>query len=57
MQHKMEGLCRLIYLLVCSSGGVPTAFSVSVLGSEGVLSTFTPADPDDPVGDVAPMWR
>lgn len=41
------------YLLVCSSGGVP---ATSVLGSEVVLSTVTPAEPGDPAGDVAAVW-
>lgn len=46
--------CQSTYLLVCSSGGVP---ATSVLGSEVVLSTFTPADPGDPAGDVAAVCR
>lgn len=41
------------YLGVCSSGGVP---ATSVLGSEVVFSTVTPADPGDPAGDVAAVW-
>lgn len=46
-------ICQSTYLVVCSSGGVP---ATSVLGSEVVLSTVTPADPGDPAGDVAAVW-
>lgn len=39
-----------VYLLICSSAGVPTT---SVLDSEGAPSTVTAADPGEPTGDVA----
>lgn len=39
-----------VYLVCCSSGGVPVT---SVMSSAVVTSTLTPADPGGPDGDVA----